>query len=55
MNELKHLYSQNPKASVLVLKNRNIKDSDHMLFNEILKFRDLLEVVFNFILLARSK
>jgi len=44
MNELKHLYNKNPHAQVLILKNRNIKDGDHMLFNEILKFRDLIEV-----------
>lgn len=44
MNEVKHLYYQNPKASVLILKNRNIRDGDHQLFNEILKFKDLIEV-----------
>ena len=46
MNELKHLYNQNPNAKVINLDNRNIKDSDVNLFNELVKFRNLEEVSF---------
>jgi len=48
MNDIKHLYNYNPHSSVLALKNKNIRDSDHQLFNEILKFHHLTEVAFLF-------